>query len=137
MAIAIPSPSNGDILEKEAGRELAAFLRAVEETQGVESVEKAGTIWIDILSNRPQLDFCSQASFRSITLEAAGSLVSLLGQASTRVEPEYETARIDQAVSRRIHLVARLAARETSAQPARSRVLFPPRTGAGGLGLVS
>jgi len=137
--MAIPSPSNGDILEKEAGRELAAFLRAVEETQGVESVEKAGTIWIDILSNRPQLDFCSQASFRGITLEATGSLVSLLGQASpkTRGELEYEAACIDQALSGRIHLVARLAARATSAQPARSRVLLPPRTGAGRLGLVS
>lgn len=137
--MAIPSPSNDDNLVKEAGRELAAFLLAVEETQGVDSVEKAGTIWIDILRNRPQLDFCSQASFRSVTVEAAGSLVSLLGQASPKTcsEPQYEPACIDQPKPRRIHLVARLAESAMNTQPARSSVLFPTRTGARGLELVS
>ena len=142
MAITRLSRSSGDNLEKEAGRELAAFLRAVEETQGTKTVEIAGTIWIDILRNRPQTDFCAKSSFRSITMEAAGSLVSLLGLASpmTTCGPEYESASIDQAKPRRIHLVTK-AERVMSAQysPDPALLLNGDRrgTGGGGLKLVS
>jgi len=134
------SPRSDDILENEAGRELAAFLRAVEETQGSESVEKAGAIWIDILSSRPQSDFCSESSFRSISVEAAGSLHSWLGERSPKT-PEYEAASIGQAKSRRIHLVARLAERAMGTEYPSAPVPFlegnrSRMSAAGGLELV-
>ncbi len=126
-------------MEKRAGRELAAFLRAVEQTQGADSVEKAGAIWIDALSNRPQSDFCSQASFRSISVEAASSLVSLLGEAS--LETLGEPACIDQAKSGKIHLVTGPAKSAMGAQSARGSVVLMAgnrrRMGAAGLELVS
>ena len=141
MAMTKLSPSSDEILLKEAGRELAAFLRAVEETQGAETAEKAGTIWIDILRNRPHLDFCSQSSFRSISVEAAGSLVSLMGAASheTFEAMNDEADCIDHG---RIHLVPKPAEWEMSAQYATGRRLLfegkSRRSGESeGLGLVS
>jgi hypothetical protein len=143
MAMTRPSPSSDDNLEKEAGRELAAFLRAVEETQGAESVEKAGTIWIDILNNRHHTDFCSQSSFRSITVEAAGSLVALLGQASPTMQggPECEASSIDQSQAGRIHLVAKPVEKAVGDEDFKNPVLlfgeYRRRTGSGELDLVS
>ena len=144
MAMTRPSPSGDVNLENEAGRELAAFLQAVKESQGPETAEKAGTIWIDILASRPQTSFCSQSSFRSITVEAVCSLVSLLGHAQPKRHggPEYEAACADQANSRRIHLAAVPAERANCAQHARNSMPFLDENlchagAAGGLELAS
>jgi len=76
------STCDRDALMKEAGRELAAFLLAVEQTQGATYVEIAGAIWIQALMHQPSSDFSSHSSFRRVTVEAASSLASVLDPSS-------------------------------------------------------
>jgi hypothetical protein len=112
------SPTTEDVLKKEAGRELAAFLLAVEQTQGAGTVENAGTIWLDIFKNRPSSDCCSQSSFRRITVEAASSLFSRLEEASPEMDggPDYDvTYTINP---RKIHLLVAPEERTIGAQRA-------------------
>jgi len=76
------SPCDANALIKEAGRELAAFLLAVEQTQGAGYVEMAGTIWLNALTNQPESDSTTISSFRRVTVEASSSLSSAIAGVS-------------------------------------------------------
>ena len=76
---------------KEAGRELAAFLLAVEQTQGARHVEAAGRLWLNALMNQPQSICSSTSSFRRVTVEAARALPPALDESAPETAANPET----------------------------------------------
>jgi hypothetical protein len=86
------SAGTEDALINEAGRELAAFLLAVKQTQGTRYMEMAGTIWLDALINRLPSDCSSISFFRHVTVEAASSLSWALDRVSPELDETPETS---------------------------------------------